>query len=351
MFRPDLVISSLFTRVGWQQPTQGEYAVLTGDNLVSLSGRYFSDFHKAVTVKNIKETCEDPDISDTDFNTFLERLQKSAITRVLQGIFNQDVIIEQLQLFSRDYERQLRTIESEDKFVYQRIKVANDSSYAVRINSLSLLFDGVATFKMYCFHTAKGKIWEKEVTTVANQEVVVNITDLILSISEVTYKGGEFLIGYFQPDLGSVKAINYWSAQRKSSSIFGHCGGNAEITGAASYDSQTVVETNQDYGINIELTSIRDFTQVICRNASAFDEAVGLQVACDVVELIINSGRSNQTERIQKEQLQVLYTDLNQDMPVDGAPYSAGLKNRLKRELQRLNKNFFPKDQITTVQS
>ena len=91
---------------------------------------------------------------------------------------------------------------------------------------------------------------------------------------------------------------------------------------------------------------MHDYTSVICRNADKFDEAVGLQMAVNLIEQIISSSRSNATERIGKDQLASLYNDLNIDMPTDQRPYSAGLKNRLKREIQRLNRTFFKKGDV-----
>ncbi|HEY1044955.1 MAG TPA: hypothetical protein VGF79_00855 [Bacteroidia bacterium] len=337
--------------MGWRQPTLSGYDILTGNNLISKSGRYFDDFHTAVSIKNIKDTHEDADISNANFNAYLESLQKAAIVRILQGVFNKDIIIENLQLFSRREPKEVTLIENENKFCGFKINVANDSSYAVRLNSLSLLFDGDKTFNMYCFHSFKGKIWEKSVTVSAGVETVFNIDDLLLSISSSTYKAGDFFIGYFQEDLGDVRAIDYDVCEWACPSIFGYRGFKADQTGPLTYDVDSVVYNDLNYGINMELTSVRDFTQVIIRNPSMFDEAIGLQVTCNVIENIIYSIRSNSTERINKEQLGSLYTELNQDMPTDTVPYSAGFKNRLKREIQRLNKNFFNDDKVTMYQS
>jgi ACT domain-containing protein len=69
-------------------------------------------------------------------------------------------------------------------------------------------------------------------------------------------------------------------------------------------------------------------------------------MAVNLIEQIISSTRSNATERIGKDQLASLYNDLNIDMPTDQRPYSAGLKNRLKREIQRLNRTFFKKGDV-----
>lgn len=350
MFNPATVITALFTRVGWKQPTLSGYDILTGANLVSKSGLFFSDYHKVVTVRNIKDTLEDEAISDADFNEYLEQMQKSAINRVLEGVFNKDVVIEQIQTFSRGWERNLKPLENTGQLVGRRYKVANDVSYITKVNSMALLFDGDVTFKMYCFHTAKGKIWEKEVTAVGNEETVIDLEDLFLAISASNYKAGEFLIGYFQDDLGSVRAINTYACELAAAALFYHTGFRAQPAGIG-YDKQTVVEDNLDYGINFMLTSSRDFTEVIVRNASVFDEAVGLQMACNVIEQIMYSTRSNIVERITKELSAAMANDLNMAMPNGEMPYTAGLKNRLEREVKRLNKNFLPKDSIQIITS
>lgn len=352
MFRPDEVLDYLFTRVGWKQPTESGYTVLTGDNLISLSGRYFEDFHSAVSIRNIKDTMQDSAMSNNDFNSALVQIQKSSIIRVLQGVFNRDQIIEQVQTIGREYNQVKRLITSSSKFVGYKIEMAEDTSYSVVLNSVSLTFDSAVTFKLYCFHVAKGQIWEKEVTTIANAETIVNVTDLVLSISRNTYKQGEFIFGYFQADLGSAKAVNYDTCEFNEALIFCAEGCEAITTSATTIQTTDVVETNLNYGLNLEMSSVRDFTAVICRNPSLFDEAVGLQVACDTIEQIIMSTRSNATERMTKEFAQQLYNDLNleysntQNM---SQAYSVGLKNRLKRELTKLNKNFFPGDSIQII--
>lgn len=347
MFKSDSVILSLFTRVGWRQPTQVDYAILTGDNLVSKSGLYFGDYHKAITVKNIKNTVEDEAISNVDFNTHLINLQKAAINRVLQGIFNKNVVIEQLRLFSRDDEDNFVTLPNESKFVGLRIKPPQDSSYSLIINSLSLYFTENKTFDIYCYHTVKGELWKKSVTVVANQETIITLNE-ILSVSSSTYKDGEFMIGYYQSDLGTCQAIDSNEALDGvlNAVLFDIEGFEANVSGGK-YVKENISYNSNDYGINAEITGQRDFTNLICSNAQMFDEAVGLQMAVDVIEQIIFSTRSNSTERISKEQLGQLYNDLNLDMPNDEMPYSAGLKNRLKRELQKISKNIFPKDQPT----
>jgi hypothetical protein len=345
MFRPDIVKTSLTTRIGWKQPTTSGYDILTGDNLISLSGMYFSDYHAALTIKNIKETQENENISDSDFNTYLLDMQKSAIVRVLNGVFNKDAIIYQCQLYSRAFEKDFEVRTQEDKFVGFRFSLVDDYGFAIRINSISLLFNEAKTFNLYCYHSAKGRIWTKSVTTVANQETIVNVTDLILTISESTYKQGEFYIGYFENDLGTCKAIEYGTPDYESTHIFHYTGIEIDRDGSA-YDKESITYTFDNYGLNIELTEMHDYTSVICRNADKFDEAVGLQMAVNLIEQIISSSRSNATERIGKDQLASLYNDLNIDMPTDQRPYSAGLKNRLKREIQRLNRTFFKKGDV-----
>src|ERR1051325_1884406 len=106
MYRQE-VITALFNRVGFNKPTQAEYAdLLDADNLLSKSGRYYDEFHGVVTVENIKEVVNnDVEISDADFNNELRKLKAGALKAVLDEIFNADDIIEQKLEFNRNDER------------------------------------------------------------------------------------------------------------------------------------------------------------------------------------------------------------------------------------------------------
>ena len=80
-----------------------------------------------------------------------------------------------------------------------------------------------------------------------------------------------------------------------------------------------------------------------------FDEAIGLQMACAVVDKIQHAPRSNETERTAKETSSLIFQELNGTYTETGVPVSFGLKNRLSRELKHLRGVIFPKPQPSIV--
>ena len=103
---------------------------------------------------------------------------------------------------------------------------------------------------------------------------------------------------------------------------------------------------------NIELSqAVIIFGDVAKESPALFDEAIGLQVACSAVEMImLSTTRSNAAERDGKERAQMLFAELNGMLNESGAIVSVGLKNRLARELKYLRARIFPKPKpfITT---
>ncbi|WP_346320773.1 hypothetical protein [Chitinophaga sp. YIM B06452] len=346
MYRRE-VIQALFGRVGFRQPTQSGSPVITPENKKCDSGRFFQDYHAIVSPENIKATAEDPALDDAKLNTYLKDLQESAIAAVLDGIFSVPEIIEQRLELIRGTE-EVVPVANQGLFVGRQIRVVPDPTILVRVTQAALFFNGVATFNLYLFHNLKKtSLYSKEVTTEANSQVVTKL-GWDLSYMAAAYKTGVFFLGYFQDDLGGVQAVD-----ERACWYAGNCydsTGMAAVRNPApevDFVRTTPQLSSVAYGLNLEFTSGKDYTEIILNNVAAFDKAIGLQMAAMVVEKIINSVRSNKTERITREIADRLYIDLNQAMPTVEMPYSYGLKKQLDRELMRLHNNFFPKDTIT----
>ena len=341
------VIPALFGRVGFRQPTQAGSPVISAENQKCDSGRYFQDYHAIVTPANIKATAEDPALDDTKLNAYLKDLQESAIAAVLDGIFGVPEIIEQRLELIRGTE-EVVPVANQGLFVGRQIRVVPDPTILIRITQAALFFNGAATFNLYLFHSLnKAPLKTLSVTTEANSQVVTKL-GWDLSYMASAYKTGVFFLGYFQDDLGGVQAVD-----ERACWYAGNCYDSTGMAAvripapAVDFVRTTPQLSSVAYGLNLEFTSGKDYTEVILNNVAAFDKAIGLQMAAMVVEGIVNSVRSNKTERISREVADRLYLDLNQAMPTVEMPYSYGLKKQLDRELMRLHTNFFPKETIT----
>lgn len=345
MYQTDRILNLLFGRVGWKQPTQSEYAILDGGNTLSKSGRYFQNTHAAVTIRNIKETQQDEDISDEDFNEYLVDLQKSAILKTLSAVFNQPEIIETGAVFERETNLASFLQANTGKFVGYKVKIAEKTDYGTAVTRATLLFNEDVQFELKCFVDNKVQaVWTKPVQAIANEATIIDIDDLILSWAGKYGAISTFYIGYFQEDLGTAKAINEPVACWKQGLLWDADPVFATTSGVK-FDLPCT-EDSLTKGLNLEFTSYREHTSSIIANKALFDEAVSLQVACDVIELILSSTRSNGTERMAQEQLADLHSALNQELATNERPYTPGLKVRYAREIEKLQKAFFSNPRI-----
>jgi hypothetical protein len=306
MYNTERALQVLFGRVGWKPDTFN----LSDENKKSLSGRNFQSFHKIVTLKNVYENMETENAGDDEFNDYLKDLQSNAILACLSGIYNENELIEQSLLFNGKNP----TPQKYSGTVGYKLKLPE--GYTVVLKSVSLLFDRDSEIELFLNHSTNGEIWSKKLECKENKQAVHQI-DLSLHYSTNEYKGGFFYFGYKSGDAIPLELEPEWSK-----------------TNILGYTPEG--ETSNTYGLNIEFCSYRDYTKVIENNSHLFDTVIGLQVAATVVELILNSTRSNKTQRISKEAGEVLYNDLNTAFPTNEFPYTTGLRNQLAREIKRL---------------
>ncbi len=338
------VMSALTGRIGFRQPAGTGVPTLDTDTKASTSGRYFQDFHALVTVANIKATMEQPAASDGDLITYLSNLEKSAIARALNGVFPEKRVIDQIRVFTREGRTDV-AIANTGRFVGYQIEVAETSDVAVQLDAVHLYFDSSVTFPLYLYKDGKlTPEWSVNVSSVANDITEVALTDKVIG------KGCWFL-GYYQADLGSAKAIREVVCEWNEASMFEAESFTAAASGNSSFDRSGYAETQDTYGLNLEISSFMDHTLQIKRKAAMFDELIGLTMAYQVIEQIIYSTASNGTERILKDQITKvgLQMDLNGAAPVSDSPQIQGLRQRIDRELQTVRALFYPKRRGTTV--
>lgn len=350
-FNISRVMSALQGRIGWQQPTIDGAPVIDPDNLSSTSGRYYSDgsVHPVVQANRLKDAMDDPKMSDSEFNAHLQSLDQALIMRCLNAVFNtKPQLIESSLVYERTSNLRNIVIPNQGNFCGYRIKVAQ-GNYAVQINSVGLFFDAAATFNLYLFNDLKkAPLKSIAVTTEANTQTEIDL-GWVLNYISGSNKGGMFYLGYFQEDLGEVHAIDEQLNQWKPSRVYGAWPFQSPKTGALDFNRINPSVVFRTYGMNMEVSTYRDYTETIVRNAHLFDEARMLMMGASVIETIKNAISSNSTERISKENMASLEYDLNLAFPTEERPFMAGIKAQLERAFQSLYKNFFPKEQPKSI--
>lgn len=335
MFRIDKINSNVVGLIGWRQPVNPTYAIIDATNLATSSGAYFQDFSALVSVENIKECQNYVSISDVQFNTLLGDLTKSAMVKVLNKVFQSDDFLENKVLYpfesSWNYD-----LENDTSFVGYELEQPTRRELVHVINKLVLSFDSVDSVKILLFHSSKqSPIKTTEITTVANEDVE-EITNWNLTKE---YNGGKFYIGYLRSGLTAKAKNRDWDKANVRS-----CFNTARIRPirVSGWDAETLFDVedidyeSDTYGLNLDVTAWKDYTNTIIQNKAKFVNALGLQVAIDVADLILKSTNSDRVQRISDTKVMLeLEGVINNDIP-----RVAGLRGKLQSEINKLRSNF-----------
>lgn len=316
----------------------------------TFSGRYYEFFHPLVTLDNLAAVIPEELSTGAAFTSWLTDLEQGMIMTLLNGIFDKPQLMEDTMIFDRQL-RQDIPYGNAAKFVGYRLLIS-PMKYAARIVKAGFIFNGAATFNLYIFQDMqKAPLYTQTVTTVPNQETLVDLTDWVIHYAQQNYsQGGVYYIGYFQNDLGSVQALDQFVSRWNDTYAFGYTAFEAnQIPGQYDFNRIAVPYSFKTYGLNLRIEAYRDFTATIVKNASLFDEAMGLAMAIIAIGYQTYTTRTNYNERQLKDMAQTLYGEVNRsDDAKQVNPYVAGLKQQLKRELIKINKNFFPEACVIT---
>lgn len=348
------VMSALFGRIGWVQPDAADSPVINSTNLLSKSGRKFNDgsFHAVVTVRNIKSNMEEAKASDNHLNTYLETLQRAAIMKSLANVFNRPEYLSQGLLYNTfSFNRELVT--SGNDFVGIEIYLPPATDKAVQIDNVSILLDSDKTFNLYLYNSHKKlPVWVGEVSVVANEQTVVNLSDIVLTHMGGANHGGVFYFGYYQSDLGAAKAYNHSYKQEDHEHFFRWR--FMESDKAASeydFDRTNIRYSNNSYGLNVHLSAFVDHSWQVAQKAALFDNVVGLQLSHQVLEMVVYAKRSNSDNRDLKDMLPsaLLMADVRGISQISNVPKIQSLREMIELEEARLRDSFYGKPKPMSV--
>lgn len=312
---------------------------------------YYNFDHSSCSPVNIWNTQEDDEINDTNFNEFLLSLKKQVAIESLISVFRENNPVEPSKiLFEKQFRTQYRDIPNSGKFCGWQIKLPI-GDYAPRVESIMLMMTAACNVTLYAFNDLKANpIWSKTiaVTEGYNQESTV-IDDLIFSRLNNDYKGGVIFFGYFQDELEAqgVKAVDVYLNWWEQFNYIGYQGFEA----VSDYANLTFVRDQyfsnyRTYGLNVEFSTSRDYTNTVVRNAHAFDKLQGLLMAVKCIEIQMNSIRANGEQRTIRDNYEMLYNEIEGLKGGEGIPYRQGLKDRITREVKRLHDTFNPPDEV-----
>lgn len=342
-----LSADGLYTRVGLREPTESGYSgILDANAKATKSTKYYDNYHDLAKFKNIKDCQDDLSISNANMNILIASWQKEAIETGLKLVFSdQPNLIQHDLLYNRENVFN-DTIENSGKFVGFEIAVPTVDRFLSVLNRIILQFNGVQAFNIYLFHSSKKAAIGNAIaaTSVADDFADVAAARNLYFQSLVTgskYAAGKFYLGYFQNDLGLVKAYDRVWNHSGSKTMF-NCLGIKSISatpnGTNLFDIDTVEYCSECWGLNLDISTYADYTNLIMENQSAFDALQGYAFAVRILELIKTSGRINYTQKVAANLPDIANYELSDQFdPIK----RTGLYTKLQNEVKAIRKSLF----------
>ena len=350
MIRVDIIQEKLFGLVGLSQPLNPSFPVLESDLLISRSG-YKPDDHSNVDLQLFKSTQEYKDISDSDLNELLRRLQKVSIVNVVNSVFNDSSYLDKNVLY-RYSQNLTNTDELPNGFIYHKIKVSDEKNIAFKITRTFLNFEGSGDVELLLFNTNSIEPLFRKTVSISSKSQVEDL-NWIIDNSGDTYKG-EYYFGYLtngltvQPyrrdyELSDITSnLTYLNVYEKGVIV--------DHDTSTLFDLEKEDSTSVSTGLNPDITVYEDFTELVVQNEMLFAKAIELDMQIQFMQYALNTLRSNgKTVQAESKMLRIV-------QELQGARESdTGIRdvylteiNKIDKEIDRIKKGYFT-DGLTVV--
>lgn len=347
MISPIVIKERLAGLVGWENPTNTDYDIVAAANLITRSGRIVNS-NPFVKIEFIKDTQDDVNISDANFNTLLAKIVQDSAVSVCDNVFNDPDFIDRQMLYKNANNR-ISTEVLPVGFVGYKIKKCNQNDLAIEIRRCLLEFQGTGTIKLLLFNSNKKEaIYSKEVIiTSGSQEVELNW--IVNNTS--TYYDGELFFGYISSGLTVLPYIRNYNNSSLKSIINSLSIEGIKVVGHTTeeiFDLSLTEGSAECWGLNPDISVYNDFTDLAVNNQRLLAYGITLQAQIKCLEMYLATLRTNATERISNTMINKIVAELDGLNNEDGYK-KVGLKTmlsgelqRVRGELQKLKDNYFP---------
>lgn len=349
-------ISTISGIVGWIQPTNPDYAILNAANLASVSGRFVNE-NKLIKIEYLKETQDYRDISDEQFNSELEQLQKTSILSVMDRVFNESDYIDRQILYPYSNNK-VNTDDLPDGFVGIKIAQDNTKNVAFEITRDILEFEGTGSVTLVLFNSQKKEAIQSKTVEITSslQEVQLNWR---VDNSGPLYKG-DLYYGYFTSGV-TVKPYNRDYENANIQSNISHLSiTNIQVKNTVDtniFDLDDIENVSECWGLNPDITVFYDFTDLILQNQFLFAYAIQMQCQIQALSYIVSSLRANKAERKAASMLDTIIVEID-GRSADTGSEKIGLTDsliseirRVQKELKRIRKGYVHDGIITITRS
>ena len=359
MFDINTIKTGFATINGWRNSSDPDVPQITDPNLLaSDSGLYYNDFHPLVRPEVITNAIP----KTKDFEQYLSEKVDASIIKVFNkfSMWKKEMnstksILASTAIFN-GIARSNSTILNESRFVGVRIQLKDSMGVGIKIDRLGLQFTQPQTnLPIYVFHTSQKEYIQKfNVTTTKGGSMEwVTIPTINLQYYDTSNDtGGFFYVGYYQDDiLGQAlkKDFNWdnfcsgcagrnaamvWNTRLKFMEMKPTYVASGDYVAQESFDYRDAVITNDNnYGMNFGTTIECDLSQYFVEQKLTFADAIGKQVAVDILNDIKHSDRANRIAEVNRNMI-------IRDLEGDRETFEKGLQERLEMSLKALDFDF-----------
>lgn len=333
--------------MGVQNPANPAYAKVNAANQISRSGRFVTD-NSLCRIEYVYDTQAYKDLSDDQFNSYLELKQKRAGINVADKVFNDsDFIDRQLLYKNANNKTEVETLPT--GFIGHEIEITGDKNYTFEITRVLLEFSGSGSIELLLWNSSQNAPIKSQTIAITSslQEQVLNWK---IDNTDTYYKG-KYYLGYIAGALSVTPFKREYEAANIKSRITGMCIDEVYVlshtSNSAIFDLDSVENTEIMSGINPDISIYEDFSDLIIQNERLFGRAIELQFCIDLLSDILTSPRFNHIERTASDLMSKIVIEL-EGVDAEEGVKKTGLKrellgqvNHIRKEIKRLRNGYF----------
>lgn len=335
MYNKTKVTDSFYGLVGFQNPINPNYAIVDANNQLSRSGRFATE-NPYCKIEYLKETQDYIEASDAQFNTFLEGLQRRSIAEIMDKVLIKPDYIDRQVLYQFPNNKVKTDELPSTSFVGYRITKSLDKNVAFEIPRIFLEFEGAGDITLVLFNSAIKSPVESKTITISSAQQSESLGWRVDNTGD--YFQGEWYLGYFSDSVtGTLKPIDRDYENANVMSYITHMnferGSFPNVTLNELPDLEDWESSDEVWGLNPDIIVYNDYTDLIIQHEALFAPAIQLQMVINSIQEYISSLRSNRSQQISEEQLNLIIAQL------EGIPDRiTGLIPTLHKEVRSLNK-------------
>lgn len=361
MYKPTIVQTCMNSLLGWRNSSDSTVTQITDSTLLDTnSGLFFNDFHPLITSGNIENS-----ILETDnLETYLRLKVNQGISKVLaklsirkKEMASTKTLLNSSAMFDQAG-RMNNTIVSESRFTGFEITLKESYGVEVIIDKLGLQFTAPQTaLNIYVYHTSQNSpIQTISATTSSTNSfewLTLSVPINLKYLSDSYDTGGHFYLGYYENDVtgqaikkdfdwnigacggcSGNKIVKIWNTRLNFLRVRPMYVANSNLNGTNIFDYQDSTYTNDNnYGMNFKTTIVCDLSLYFCEQKLLFADAIGKQVAVDVLNDIKHSSRANRVTEVNRNMI-------IRDLEGDKATNELGLNIALEKSINSLDFDF-----------